>query len=96
MWQAVAPQVEIPQRGREIAVAEQSLQCWQIGPSFEQVCGVAVTQGVARRRLPQPRDPAGLLKCPLQVADIQRLAGWPGEQPVWRAVLTPVGTKFVE
>ena len=75
MRQAVATQVEIPQRRREMAVTEQSLQCWQIGPRFEQVRGVAVPQGVTRRRLPEPGGVPGLLKRPLQVADIQRLAG---------------------
>jgi len=79
-----------------MAVAEQSLQRWQIGPGFEQVRGVTMSQGVARRSLPQTGDPPGLLKRPLQVADIQRLAGWPGEEPVCRAVLTPVVPQLVE
>ncbi len=92
--QAVGPQVEVAQRRGEVAVAEQSLQRGQVGAAFEQVRGVAVPQRVDRRRLPQPRGPAGLLKCPLQGGDVQGLAGGTGEEPVGRAVLTPVGTEF--
>jgi hypothetical protein len=94
--QAVGSQVQVPQRGREVAVAEQALQSRQVGPGFEQVRRVAVPQRVARRRLPQAGGPAGLLNRPLQVADIQRLAGRPGEEPVRRAVLLPVDPQFVE
>jgi hypothetical protein len=94
--QSIAPQVEVSQCGREVAVPEQALEGGQIGAGFEQVRGVTVPQSVDRRRLPHARLPPGLLESPLQGSNVEGLAGWSREQPVRGSLVPPVVTQLLK
>jgi hypothetical protein len=82
-----------------VAVSEQALQGGQVGPGFEEVCGVTVPQGMAGDRLCQPRRFPSSQNGSLQSGDVERTARWTGEEPVGWSMLQPVspqvGEKFV-
>ena len=96
MRQAFRPQVQVSHGGRQVAVPEQALECRQVGPGFEQVCGVAVPQRVAGRRLGQPGPVPRLLKEALNGGHVEWLTPRAGEQPVRRSVVTPIRPQFVD
>ena len=75
-------------------VAEQPLEGGEVRPGFEQVCGVAVAEGMAGDGLGQagrgPRGDDRALECGL----VEGPPGWAGEEPVDRAVVEPVRSEF--
>ena len=90
-------QMQIAHRGRDMAVAEQSLKGGQIHPGFEQVSGEAVPQGVdAALRADAGGVPRGAVDALHRLGIDRRRPGGIGEQPAPRPAHSPVSPQGVE